>query len=183
LAALDAQAGEFHCVAAAKRNHGPVRARNTFHFAYADATPYFPFGTTCYAWTHQGDALEEQTLATLQNAPFNKVRICVFPKHYIYNENEPAYYPFTRDPSGRHDTTRFNPEFVRHFEQRVAELGALGIEADLILFHPYDRWGYSDMDPKSDYRYLRYVIARLAAFRNIWWSIANEADWLFETAH
>ena len=37
-----------------------------FHFAYADGTPYFPVGTTCYAWTHQGDELEEQTLATLK---------------------------------------------------------------------------------------------------------------------
>ena len=52
----------------------------------------------------------------------------------------------------------------------------LGIEADLILFHPYDRWGFSDMDAKTDDRYLRCIVARLAAYRNVWWSFANEYD-------
>ena len=32
---------------------GPVQVSGRHHFAYADGTPYFPFGTTCYAWTHQ----------------------------------------------------------------------------------------------------------------------------------
>ena len=86
-AALDGKTGRFTCGPARPGIHGPVRVRNQFHFAHADGTRYFPFGTTCYAWTHQGDALEEQTLATLKTAPFNKMRMCVFPKDYIYNEN------------------------------------------------------------------------------------------------
>jgi len=52
----------------------------------------------------------------------------------------------------------------------------LGIEADLILFHPYDRWGFSKMDPETDERYLKYIVTRLSAFRNVWWSLANEYD-------
>ncbi len=32
----------------------------------------------------------------------------------------------------------------------------LGIEADLILFHAYDRWGFSDMGRAADDRYVRY---------------------------
>jgi hypothetical protein len=32
------------------------------------------------------------------------------------------------------------------------------------------------MGAKADDHYLRYVIARLAAYRNIWWSLANEYD-------
>ncbi|MCX6629605.1 MAG: DUF5605 domain-containing protein, partial [Candidatus Solibacter sp.] len=59
-----------------------------------------------------------------------------------------------------------------------AQLQALGIEADLILFHPYDHWGYALMPPEVDDRYLRYVVARLAAFRNVWWSVANEWDFV-----
>jgi hypothetical protein len=61
-------------------------------------------------------------------------------------------------------------------ERRIGDLRDLGIEADLILFHPYDRWGYSTMPSEVDDRYLRYVVARLAAYRNIWWSMANEYD-------
>jgi hypothetical protein len=138
---LDGITGEFTCVEPTAGNHGPVGVRNTYHFAHADGTPYFPVGTTCYAWVHQGMALEEQTLATLRDAPFNKLRMCVFPKAYVYNENEPEFYPFERTGQEAWDLARFNPAFFRHLEQRVGDLLGLGIQADLILFHPYDRWG------------------------------------------
>ena len=173
---LDGVTGEFTCVQASPGNHGPVRVRNTYHFAYEDDTPYFPIGTTCYVWNHQGDELEEQTLETLKSAPFNKMRMCVFPKHYEFNRNEPVYHPFAGSLEGGWDFTRFAPEFFRHLEKRIGDLRDLGMEADLILFHPYDRWGYSTMDAEADDRYLRYVVARLAAYRNVWWSMANEYD-------
>jgi hypothetical protein len=174
-AALSGASGAFTCVAPAPGNHGPVSVQHGYHFAYADGTPHVSVGTTCYAWAHQGDTLEEQTLATLRTAPFNKMRMCVFPKDYTYNQNEPQYYPYMRTATGW-DFTRFNPAFFRHFERRVADLCALGIEADLILFHPYDRWGYADMGTEADDLYLRYIVTRLAAYRNIWWSLANEWD-------
>lgn len=181
VAALDGKTGAFTCTSASAGNHGPVRVRDTYHFAYEDGTPYFPVGTTCYAWNHQGDALEEQTLDTLKTAPFNKLRMCVFPKHYTFNQNEPPYHAFETLPTtwgGDGERARFNPAFFRHLEQRVGDLRDLGIEADIILFHPYDRWGYSEMPADVDDRYLRYVVARLAAYRNVWWSMANEFDFM-----
>jgi hypothetical protein len=184
--------GTFTCAAPSPGNHGPVHVANTYHFAYADGTPYRQIGTTCYAWTHQGDELEEQTLATLQAAPFNKLRMCVFPKHYAFNENEPERYPFPCLSRGSStwtgswavdvqsgwafDFSRFDPDYFRHFEQRIEQLRDMRIEADLILFHPYDRWGFATMDAATDDRYLRYIVARLAAYRNVWWSMANEYD-------
>ncbi len=189
---LNGVEGTFTCIAPASDNHGPVQVANTYHFAYADGTPYKQIGTTCYAWVHQGEQLEAQTLETLRNAPFNKLRMCVFPKHYAYNENEPESYPFPclsrgsskwtgswqgdQDTGWSFDFSRFDPAFFQHFERRVEDLMKLGIEADLILFHPYDRWGFSRMDAQTDDRYLRYVVARLAAYRNVWWSMANEYD-------
>jgi hypothetical protein len=172
---LDGVEGTFTCGEPRPGVHGPVRVANQFHFAYADGTPYFPIGTTCYAWIHQGETLERQTLESLREAPFNKLRMCVFPKHYRFNENEPDLYPFERGGAGW-DFTRFNPAFFCHLEQRVDDLAGLGIEADLILFHPYDRWGFADMGQEADDRYLRYLAARLASFRNVWWSMANEYD-------
>ena len=74
-------------MAALPTAHGPVMVRNQHHFAYADGTPHFPFGTTCYAWVHQSEDLQRQTLETLRTAPFNKIRMCVFPKSYEYNHN------------------------------------------------------------------------------------------------
>ena len=172
VAGLAGKTGTFTVVAPSPKNHGPVRVRYTSHFGYEDGTAYVPIGTTCYAWIHQGDKLEEQTLATLRAAPFNKLRMCVFPKSYAYNANEPVYYPF----AGKTDFTRFDPKFFQHLEKRVLDLQALGIEADLILFHPYDRWGYASMPAEVNDRYLRYTVARLAAYRNVWWSLANEWD-------
>jgi hypothetical protein len=180
--ALAGKSGTFTAAPPASGNHGPVRVRNTFHFAYADGTPHIPVGTTCYVWNHQGDELERQTLATLKQGPFNKLRFCVFPKHYAYNQNEPPLYPFEGTPQTRWDFTRFNPAFFRHLEQRIADLRDLGIEADLILLHPYDKghWGFDRMPAADDDRYLRYVVARLAAYRNVWWSLANEFDFMKE---
>ena len=168
--------GRFRCGPPQPGAHGPVSVHNIHHFAYADGTPYFPFGTTCYAWVHQSEELQRQTLEMLQGAPFNKIRMCVFPKSYEYNHNEPPFYPFERTATGENDFTRPNPAFFQHLEARIGDLGKLGIEADLILFHPYDRWGYAAMPAEADERYLRYVLARLSATRNIWWSLANEYD-------
>ncbi len=54
----------------------------------------------------------------------------------------------------------------------------MGIEADLILFHPYDfvAWGFDCIPEDVNNRILEYLVARLGAFRNIWWSFANEFD-------
>ncbi|MFH1084972.1 MAG: DUF5605 domain-containing protein, partial [Chloroflexota bacterium] len=107
---------------------------------------------------------------------FNKIRMCIFPKDYLYNRNEPEFFVFEGDLAHGFDGTRFNPAFFHHLERRILDLMALGIEADLILFHPYDRWGFAAMTAEEDDRYLRYVVARLAAYRNVWWSMANEFD-------
>ncbi|HEX3043755.1 MAG TPA: DUF5060 domain-containing protein, partial [Bacillota bacterium] len=82
---LDGIKGSFTCIQPSDGNHGVVRVKHKFHFAYDDGTPYFPIGTTCYVWNHQGRELEEQTLKTLKDGPFNKMRMCVFPKHYDFN--------------------------------------------------------------------------------------------------
>jgi len=179
---LDGKTGQFEVVAAKPPNHGPVRVHNMYHFAYEDGTPYKPLGTTCYAWTSQAAALQEQTLKTLATAPFNKLRMCVFPKRYRWNENEPPLYPFEGTPPNRWDFTRFNPEFFQNLEKRIGQLRDLGIEADIILFHPYDEghWGFDRMPDEADDRYLRYLISRLAAYRNVWWSLANEYDFMTE---
>jgi hypothetical protein len=173
---LDGISGVFHVGVAESHEHGPVRVERTFHFSHADGTRYLPVGTTAYAWTHQGDALEEQTLATLASSPFNKIRMCVFPKSYLFNENEPSLFPFVGTIDDGFDVQRFNVSYWHHLEERVGQLAERGVQADIILFHPYDRWGFSVMDATADDRYLRYAVARLASFSNVWWSLANEYD-------
>jgi hypothetical protein len=171
---LAGKTGSFQCVAPTGGNHGPVQVAHSFHFQHADGAPYFPFGTTCYAWAYLGEALEEETLSTLRAGPFNKVRMCVLPKPI---DNAPLFaFPFVRHADGSNDLTQLNPAYFQHIEKRVQDLLELDIQADLILFHPYDSWGYKSMPADADDRYLRYVIARFSAYRNVWWSIANEFD-------
>ena len=37
------------------------------------------------------------------------------------------------------------------------------------------------MIAEQDFRYVAYLAARLAAYRNVWWSLANEYDFLLDT--
>jgi hypothetical protein len=196
---LNGQQGSFSCTPPTRNNHGPVRVIDHYHFAYEDGTPYHPVGTTCYVWNHQGDELEEQTLTTLRGSPFNKIRMCVFPKRYVFNNNEPPCYPFegevkyawdpsllddckTKAPPDFWDFTRFNPGYFRRLEKHILDLRELGIEADLIIFHPYDfgAWGFDRMPAEVNDRYLKYLVARISAFRNLWWSFANEYDLMLD---
>jgi hypothetical protein len=178
---LTAHQGGFNVTAPSTGNHGPVRVHNTYHFAYADGTPYRPFGTTCYNWLQAPDEWQKQTLTTLSNSPFNKLRMLVFPQNVDYKKNTvpPTLLPFEGKPPKDWDYTRFNPAFFQKLETRVGQLGKIGVEADIILFNPYGKkWGFDIMDSASDERYLRYMVARLAAYRNVWWSMANEYDFL-----
>lgn len=189
IARLSNQKGSFTCVKATAGNAGMVRVSATHHFKYASGKPYYPFGTTAYAWTHMGRARQEATLNALKSSGFNKLRMCIFPKNYDLVKEEPELYPFAvkevkKDAAGKAvtvwDFDTFNPAFFQQLEKRIDALSQLGIEADLILFHPYDkgRWGFDAMPNEVNIRYLKYVLARVASYRNVWWSLANEWDYV-----
>ncbi len=176
---LTGKLGKFTATPPGPANHGPVQVYNTFHFAHADGTPFKQVGTTIYNWTDTPEELQEETLRTLAGAPFNKVRMLLTPQPTPYqNRFAPPRWPFVGTPPRAWDFTRFNPDYFSHYEKRVAELLALGIQADVILFNPYGKFGFETMDAAGDERYVRYVIARLGAYRNVWWSLANEYDFL-----
>lgn len=173
------KSGSFKCLPAAQNNHGSVHTEG-FHFRFADGSKYIPIGTTCYAWTHQTEDLREQTLETLKASPFNKLRMCIFPKSMPYNSNDPDVFPFHKDGEGSWDINKPDEVYWRRLEMHLDRLIELGIEADLILFHPYDRWGFASLTQAQSISYLSYCIARLSSFRNVWWSLANEYDLLTE---
>ena len=175
--------------------HGIVRAAGT-HLQHEDGTWFYSFGTTVYALAHQDEALTEETMQTLEKSPFNKIRMCTFPKHYVYNANDPKCYAFYRKEDGskisfcdnlgsKRVVAPFDPArpcyaFWDDFERKLERLFSMGIQVDLILFHPYDRWGHSHMPLKDNLLYLDYALRRLSAYPGIWWSLANEYDLLFD---
>ena len=97
--------GEITCDPASDGRHGMVRAKD-MHFQYEDGTYFYPFGTTVYALMHQEEALVAETMESLKAAPFNKVRFCVFPKHYDFNHNEPPCFAFEKKADGSWDVNR-----------------------------------------------------------------------------
>ncbi len=59
---LTGKTGAFTVTPPGKGNHGPVRVHDTYHFAYADGTPFFPIGTTIYNWLDAPESVQEETL-------------------------------------------------------------------------------------------------------------------------
>lgn len=179
---LNGKQGSFLCVDSSSA-HGRVLASGRA-FSYEDGHPYYPVGTTAYAWVHMTPEVQEQTVHSLSAAQFNKVRMCVFPKHYSLCMDLPEEYPFVlkKKVGERYefDFTRPNPLFYANLEKRIDQLAAIGCEADLILFHPYDKgyWGFDQMSMEQNCFYLSYLQARLSSFSNVWWSMANEFDYV-----
>lgn len=175
---LNNKTGEFICIENDENNHGRVKVCDKYWFSYEDGTPYFPTGTTCYAWIHQSPDMQAQTIKTLLDGCFNKVRMCVFPKWYEYNHSQPYIYPFEGNPKSGFDYDKPNVSFFKHLDNCIIQLKKIGVEADVILFHPYENeeWQFNFMTPEQDLRYIKYITARLSAFHNVWWSLANEYD-------
>ena len=137
-------------------------------------------GTTAYAWTYRPEEIRAQSLESFTRYGFNKIRMLVFPKEYgdgksVDASYDPPCFPYEGSP-GAWDYTRFNPAFFQNFEARVNDLLQRDIQADVILFHPYDcKWLLPQgMTEADDIHYTRCLVARLAAYRNVWWSLANE---------
>ncbi len=177
------------------KHHGVVRVDGT-HLRHQDGTFISTFGTTVYALAHQTKELTEETFTSLECGAFNKIRMCVFPKHYEYNKNEPEHFAFYKAENAGElifhdnlggkrrvkpfDTHRPDFDFWEDFETKLNRLFDMGIQVDLILFHPYDRWGHSHMTQENNLRYLDYALRRLSAYPNIWWSMANEYDLFYD---
>ena len=192
---LSRHGGQFSVIPPALGDRGPIHAAGHLFERVSDGESFFALGTTSYAWIQSTEELQRQTIATLRNSSFNKLRMAIFPEVREYNNDYPAngLYAYAGQPpiqcnwgGCKFDFRQFNPLFWRHLEARLDELQGLGIVAELILQHPYDL-GWYDFDCmggrsdggynlKHDLHYIRYAVARLASYANVWWSLANEHD-------
>ncbi|ROR72419.1 DUF4038 domain-containing protein [Bogoriella caseilytica] len=173
--ALDGLSGEIE--AAEPAGPGPVQVVDTYHFAHADGTPFRPVGTTVYNWIHQEPELRSRTLEAVSDAGFNKLRFMVFPQGGGYVEHVPELMPFERDSAGRWDTSRPVSAYFRQLDDAVMSLAGRGVVADVLLLSAYSAdFGLDALTEEEDATYLRYVVARLGAYPNVWWSLCNEFD-------
>lgn len=175
-AALDSAAGELD-VAPSEAARGPVRVDGR-RFARPDGSSFHPVGATVYNWLQQSPERIAETLDAVAGAGFNKLRFLVFPQAGGHVERWPELLPFERDDDGRWLVDRPVPAYFQRLDAAVSALDERGVQAEVLLFNAYDDgvFGLDLLDEQQDLAYLRYVVARLAASPNVWWSLCNEYD-------
>jgi hypothetical protein len=174
------QRGRLHCTS--PRGHGFIRVHpdNPYAFAYADGTPFFPMGDTCYGLHDDSPItpeLRREYLETRRRQRFNFVRMSIGHSHYRA-QADPTFWAWGGTPH-QPDLDRLNPAFFRSFDGLLRQMQQSGMNAELLLLNFY-RLPFTDTKlwtPARERLWLRYVIARYAAFSNIFlWTLANEYE-------
>ena len=174
------QSGRLKCVA--PRGHGfiHIHPQKPYAFAHADGTPFFPMGDTCYGLYDDSPitpGLRREYLETRRRQRFNFVRMSVGHSE-ARAAADPAFWAWG-GTSAKPDLDRLNPVFFRGLDALFRELQARGMNVELILLNFYCQ-PFTDTKlwlPARERLWLRYVVARYAAFNNIFlWTLANEYE-------
>ncbi len=174
------QEGRLKCVA--PRGHGFIRIhpQNPYAFAHADGTAFFPMGDTCYGLYDDSPitpALRREYLETRRRQRFNFVRMSVGHSE-ARAAADPAFWAWGGTPA-KPDLDRLNPVFFRGLDELFRDLQARGMNVELLLLNFYRR-PFTDTKlwtPARERLWLRYVVARYAAFDNLFlWTLANEYE-------
>jgi hypothetical protein len=172
--------GLLRCTAA--QSHGFIRRhpKNPFAFAYADGAPFFPMGDTCYGLNDDSPITPElraEYLRTRRGQRFNYVRMHVGGS-MAHAERDNTFWAWggtARDP----DLDRLNPVFFQRLDALFREMGACGMNIELILLNFYRRpfIDTREWTASRERLWLRYLLSRYSAFDNVFlWTIANEYE-------
>jgi len=125
-------------------------------------------------WTPE---LRREYLETRRRQRFNFVRMSIGHSHY-HAQADPVYWAWGGTP-GRPDLDRLNPVFFQSLDGLLRQMRQCGMNAELLLLSFY-RLPFTDTrlwTPARERLWLRYVIARYAAFSNVFlWTLANEYE-------
>src|SRR5262245_23795395 len=128
------QRGRLRCTA--PRGHGFIRIHpdNPYAFAYADGTPFFPMGDTCYGLYDDSPitpALRAEYLKTRRAQRFNFVRMSVGHSQYRAAADPAAFWAWGGTPE-KPDLDRLNPAFFRGLDELLRQMQAQGMNAELL---------------------------------------------------
>lgn len=174
--------GRLRCIPRLRDRHGFIRIHpeNPYAFAHADGTPFFPMGDTCYGLYDDSPITPElraEYLKTRRTQRFNFVRMSVGHSESRAATNS-AWWAWG-GTSSQPDLDRLNPVFFRGLDELFRDLRSRGMNVELILLNFYRR-PFTDTNawtPARERLWLRYVVARYAAFDNIFlWTLANEYE-------
>ena len=173
------QTGSFTASPAEASAKGFVRRDPAYpySFVYDNGDRYFMMGNTYYDMIRTACAGDRWQEGVLQSASYgiNKIRIFVhslgFGQDHVHPDYYPAVFPFIDD---NHD--QISIDYWRKVDEVMLFLAEHGMVADLILFmKPFvtdDDLAFGTLE--QDERYVRYILARYAAFPNVIWCVTNE---------
>jgi hypothetical protein len=181
-AGLNGKTGKLTCATPAPGNHGFLRVdkAHPYSFVWDDGFRYFMWGQTYYDWIQPAQVNDNWKVSVDNSLKYgmNKIRMHVYgQKFYTCNvefNNYPDAQPHPGD-SKNPDRDRLNLPYWRKLDEMVRHMQDKGMVADLIIFNPYDANRAFGVGEQND-RFVRYVVARYAAYSNVIWCICNEWD-------
>lgn len=170
------------------RRRGPVRVDKVYpwHFVWEGSGERFLWNsTTAYGLLGLDDASMKEAVDRLARLKVNRIRAAL-----TMRLKEPtskgvlAFGPWRAErpldvENPGYDVTRFDLEFWSKAERLLRHAREKDVAVSLVFYVDGDRrgtdpFGPSKMGGDDEKRYYRYAVARLAAFSNVMWDLANE---------
>lgn len=189
---LNNQRATILCIKNKNRNlHGGLvtDTGNTHHFRFEDGTHWFPNGYECnWLWALDEKDNELPTmkrfLDKLTKYGFNFILINAYSydtkwragKTEAADYGPSALYPWEGDNKSS-DFSRYNLAYWQHYDRMIHTLYQRGMVA-YIYFKVYNKEvAWMKNASAEDDQYYRWIIARYAAYPNIIWDLAKEANY------
>jgi hypothetical protein len=189
---LNNQQTKIVCVVDKNKNlHGGLQIdpENKHHFIFEDGTHWFPFGYEAnWLWAMDGNDNSLPTLNPfldkLAGYGFNFILINAFAydTNWCLGKTSPDDYgPSALYPWGgsyqNPDFSRFNLVYWAHYDKVIEAMHhrGIGIHLYLKVYNKLVNWPKNNS--AEDDLYYRWIIARYAAYPNIIWDLAKEANY------
>jgi muconolactone delta-isomerase len=158
---------------------GPLRQdeRNPYHFVFSNGQPYYMMGNTAYnalVTYRNARASFCQFLDDYAAKGFNWTRF--FLQQTTWPTSGGVVWPWGGTPTSP-DFSTFNLQTFREAEGVINEMAARNVVASVILLHPCDAplaQADSVERMRACHKYVHYAVARLSAYWNVVWNLANE---------
>ena len=166
---LNAQTGTINCTDAKQSDRGFLRrdADHRYSFVWDDGSRYFMFGQTYY------DLMKLAMVKPDWKTSVDNSRAMGMNKIRFFLPPQPQSRPKSPDPPtspyGSNKDT-LNLAHWQKLDEVIQYMKDRETVAELLLFNYRDIYGTQTQDE----RYLKYAIARYAAFPNVIWCLANE---------
>lgn len=172
------------------KDHGRllVDPQNTRHFIYEDGTKWFPVGYECdWLWALDMNDPKQPVINTFLDkiaaSGFNMVLL----NAYAYDTNwlpgktadddyGPAPQCAWEGTNQSPDFSHFNLAYWQHYDRVIEALYQRGIVAHIYFKVYTKRVNWPQNNSAEDDLYFHWIIARYAAYPNIIWDLAKEAN-------